>query len=874
MIKLIVLFYFLTAPALIATAQETDEDCWRCIHACSSEDHINAIEKCNAFLLERPGSFHKDLAAYLLASSYMQNNELRRALSTLKSANFENKILRAKTSGLIGDCYSDLGEYEEAIKSYLYAAEEELNSALTPTYLFKAHLCSKALGKDSDSQMYLHTIYNRFVEFSDLYQIEKYLSPNYGGNELPLPEFPAFSYEDVLGYGTINGKRIGKNAFEEVKANFVRQNAYASSPINSETEAWNYFIQNSILIKELDELNIAVSEKELMSYLLGEDDFPVLQEFLTNFNNSETDEFDKNILLDRINEFKTSEDAEIIKAWNESEEYYKNRRNQEKYEVIINRGIFYTKLEINNSIANKEKLANISYVLVPYDKIPDSDIQFSKGEVVDYIAKDNRNRDYKHEYKSREFAYKRFSISPVKEDTLSAMVILEELKNKFENATNDSIFVLEHSDAKFYSPYLIGHLPEDTKLPNGRSKHNTYPKQLESIVQRAEKGLVIGPYIQDGKVKIAKIKGFTSNLITARHILIGAPKEDTNATKEAKEKAEQILKKINHDNFEYNVEKYSEDPGSKYKGGIYADFQPAEMVEDFANYGKKAPIGQIGIVQTDFGFHIMEVLKRKPVKYPILAIIEQKIVISDANRKANAKSLTEFISQLKSELNSLQSKEEKTNHLNSFIKDNDFKTAIIMDHDPFLEGQTDGICNEVFKFMYTKGRKEFDVTETPLEDEFSFMVGIATGIFQSGDLNIPKAEYRLEGIKKSRVIKNNLSELNNINDIAEQQKTQVVITTISLDNPTLNDTDYEPIVAQSVFDTKNKGLIIVSGKKGVYFIQKNSFENKNSKLTFEEEKEVMYSQNTFDKFSLFINALQVRAQVINNLDLHRLRLRP
>jgi peptidyl-prolyl cis-trans isomerase SurA len=97
--------------------------------------------------------------------------------------------------------------------------------------------------------------------------------------------------------------------------------------------------------------------------------------------------------------------------------------------------------------------------------------------------------------------------------------------------------------------------------------------------------------------------------IQASHILIGYHDEEGNIdTAAAKIKAESVLAELNAGaSFEELVEKYSDDPGSKEKGGDLGYFERRMMVKEFDEVAFKMDIGEIaGPVQTNFGYHLIK----------------------------------------------------------------------------------------------------------------------------------------------------------------------------------------------------------------------------------------------------------------------------
>jgi len=115
---------------------------------------------------------------------------------------------------------------------------------------------------------------------------------------------------------------------------------------------------------------------------------------------------------------------------------------------------------------------------------------------------------------------------------------------------------------------------------------------------------------------IARFK--TQAQVRVSHILITAPKDASAADKtKAKQQAETLLAQVkaHPDQFAEIAQKNSQDPGSAAKGGDLGYFSRGMIAGgqafDDAAFGLKK--GEIsGIVQTDFGYHIIEATDVKP----------------------------------------------------------------------------------------------------------------------------------------------------------------------------------------------------------------------------------------------------------------------
>lgn len=115
--------------------------------------------------------------------------------------------------------------------------------------------------------------------------------------------------------------------------------------------------------------------------------------------------------------------------------------------------------------------------------------------------------------------------------------------------------------------------------------------------------------------------------VNVRHILItpedaDGDKVSTDEEKAAaKAKAEELLNQFLSDPSEQNfaslASEESEDPGSKEKGGLYEDVYPGQMVASFNDWcfdASRQP-GDTGIVETDYGYHIMYFVSQADTYY-------------------------------------------------------------------------------------------------------------------------------------------------------------------------------------------------------------------------------------------------------------------
>ncbi|WP_144107795.1 SurA N-terminal domain-containing protein [Paraburkholderia sp. BCC1886] len=134
--------------------------------------------------------------------------------------------------------------------------------------------------------------------------------------------------------------------------------------------------------------------------------------------------------------------------------------------------------------------------------------------------------------------------------------------------------------------------------------------------------------------------------VRASHILIAAPKDASAADKaKAKQKAEDLLAQIkaHPDQFAQIAQQNSQDPGSASKGGDLGYFgrgmiAGGQSFDDAVFALKKDEVS--GIVQTDFGYHIVKVTDVKPTVTKPFDDVKNQIA-TDVKAQQAAKALSD-----------------------------------------------------------------------------------------------------------------------------------------------------------------------------------------------------------------------------------------
>ena len=115
-------------------------------------------------------------AVYLYAGICELNlGNWNEAIGYLKSYNGRDKIMKARATACIGDAYTGLNDYAQAVK-YFEKAAATADNAFAATYLLKAGVAYEALGNYDAALKAYDTIKNDYPMSMEAMDIDKYIS--------------------------------------------------------------------------------------------------------------------------------------------------------------------------------------------------------------------------------------------------------------------------------------------------------------------------------------------------------------------------------------------------------------------------------------------------------------------------------------------------------------------------------------------------------------------------------------------------------------------------------------------------------------------------------------------------------------------------
>jgi len=609
--------------------------------------------------------------------------------------------------------------------------------------------------------------------------------------------------------GKINGENIEHTDFES-QVELYEQMSGSQNPNSGQTisDVWNRTVFITLLSQEEKKLGLVLPGKELNGVLFGSNP----PQWMTQaFTDPKTGLYNAEEAKQQFAQMKKNPtNPKVIQI---TEAYVKPTIDQElskKYQSLISGAIYVPHWMAAKMNADNNSIANINYVYVPYTSVKDTTIKISDDEINDYVQK--HSKEYEQKEETRSISFVKFDASPSQTDSAAVLSELNTLKPELQTTTDIKSFISTKGSAL---PYDESYVPKNSlKVPNA-----------DTIMHLAV-GQTFGPYLDNQNYVIAKMIGIRMMPDSAkcRHILIKT--EDKGqpvlADSIAKKRIDSISQAIAHGaDFNAMVLKYSDDDGSKTKGGEYTfpATQFSSISKEFAEtifYGKTGDKKTVHVSNDQYaGYHYIEVLEQKNIQPAYnVAYLAKPIVASPETINAASNAADQFaatsrnIDQFKA-----QAQKQKLTILDAQqIKENDYSAGAI------------GENRQLVKWIYTS--KVGEVSDPmSAQNGNAYVVAVVTAIQKAGLPDAATARPLVENIlinqKKAKQIIDSKIKGATLDAIAQSAGVSVQkADSISFRQPFLPNIGNEPKIAGASFNKniQSKVSAPIAGNSGVFVI--------------------------------------------------------
>lgn len=625
---------------------------------------------------------------------------------------------------------------------------------------------------------------------------------------------------DVL--GKVNGEKITREEFNDQLFVLQQQAEQQGQPkAGLEEQAWQLLVQSKLIKQQFEKMGFEMTEDYFWSQLQYDQMFAQQKQFFDEKGNFKTQELKK-----QIEEMKAAS-PEGYNQWLKTRKSVEYRLMARQVFANVSTGITTGKKEAEELMRERDQLADIDFVKIDYATyLQKNNIKVTTEDLANYI---NQHPVMFKAEESRNIGIVYFPSQPSSADDAAAQKEINKLfsvgtdasggSENFQNTKNDSMFVMANSDMPYNPQYV---------------KTNQLPQAIQAQLPTAAIGQTFGPYKEQNFYVVSKLLDKkTSDSTLSRHILIafkGSPAGEgvTRSKEQAKKLADSIgaVVKANPAKFTEFL-KLSNDPSSAAQGGSLGWTTPeTPFVPEFLKYLAENPKGATGVVETQFGYHIINIEDKKPgaMAYKVANLVKA-VKPSDATEAEVNKKASRFVQQVQGKsFNDFVNIAKKANY--QFSNPKQAKR---------FDGQLQGLGTEkdadILAWAFDKKREKGDTELFTVDGTGDKIVVYLNGKQEKGTADPESVRDQIEVVVKNKLaakkIIEKLGKPGNLDQVAKQFGATKQAAQVNLLNPSVAGS-MEPKVAGAAFGVK-KGQLSnpVEGGTGVYvLVKKNETTNK------------------------------------------------
>ena len=646
----------------------------------------------------------------------------------------------------------------------------------------------------------------------------------------------------------IKGKKISYMEFEGmVQKEIGSQNLDEAAREQVRQRVWNLLLQEKIMFEEYNSLGLSVSPEELFYAIKNTGPNSIMTQYFTNpqtgqvfeqFRDPVTGGLNSQRVINYIRQVLESDQAE---SWIPVERAVKMDRLESKYYNLIKAGLNPSTLQVNNQVADRNSVVSFNYVVKNYASIDDAEVEVKESDLKKFFSEHREEERFVQKESSRGIDYITFPVYPSENDVRAIEEELKDLKADFQKADDDTLFVNDYAD----TPFNVGYVKQ-SQLPVG----------FDSVMFFGPKDTVYGPYKENGFYNLTKVlrEKISSDSVKARHILLATQNPaDSNLLKDQLDSLRTAIQ--NGEDFGAVARKMSGDKASAQQDGDLGWFTEGRMVKPFNDACFNGEVGDMPIVVTQFGVHLIEITeKTKPTRKIQIATINREIRPSKATFDMVFNEASSF-SINNNNLEAFRSAGSKYSiQTAGYIRENDKSLNNLPSPRPLI------------RWVYAS---EKGAVSEPFEMDDMFVVACLTSIRPEGLLPFEEVKdmIRAEVLnqKKADYIKAQIKESDDLNQIASILGESIQnVEEVSFGAFSIPGIGPEAELLGTVFTLQpNEVSDPIAGQRGVYVVQLSKLNQKQdftAEMVTNDLQRGYQSRVDFETF----NALKDYAKIKDN----------
>ena len=610
---------------------------------------------------------------------------------------------------------------------------------------------------------------------------------------------------------TINGQDISREEFLQKVEATQRQLGANATNTQVMNRVWEQEVRKAVMQTQYDALGFSVEKDQMRD---------ILKTNLANnpdFKN-EAGVFDEGKLNEYIANLKETS-AVAYQQWIDYERDIASNALNQNYINMVKAGMIGTLAEGELQHKLEGEKVDIKFVQVPFSSIQDSTINVSTSDITNYI---NAHKKQYEVEESRDINYIEFKEVASLEDEKELEKELNRILvggEEYDNNTQQTVTIEPFSKIEDNEAFI--NLKSDIKLDNRFVKKSDLPATAADSIFNLNLGEVFGPYKDNGYYKISKVIAVTQlpDSVKARHILIpyvgsrSASAETVQTKAQAKTTADSIMNVVKARPSKFvDLLDFSADKVSNEKEGVLDWYTYNAMVPAFRDYTFENNTGDFGVVETPFGFHVIEILGQKNKQRAIkVGTIARLIEPSEAT-----------ISKVFRDAANFENDVEKGDFMET-AKTNNYDVRPV-NSIKVLDENIPGLGNQraIVRWAFEEDAEVGDVKRFPVSGGFA--IAQLTGKNKAGMMSSENASVTalpaIRKEKKAELIKNRISATTLDALASAEGQTVKTALALSMKTPTVTGAGREPRVVGTAFGLEvGETSKLIIGENGVYMIE-------------------------------------------------------
>jgi peptidyl-prolyl cis-trans isomerase D len=619
--------------------------------------------------------------------------------------------------------------------------------------------------------------------------------------------------------GKVNGEKITRDEYNDQLFVLQEQAKQQNQPATGlEEQAWQILVQSKLIKQQFEKMGFKMTDDFFWSQLQFD---PMFAQNQSNFD--EKGNFKLQEIKKQVEDLQATGQVEAFNQWMKTRKSIEYRMMYKQLSTSVNTGITVSKKEAQELMNERDQLADIDYVQIDYNGYnKKSPVKVTTEDLDNYIKR------FPIRYKTDPSVNLGVVYFPAKASVADENLIKKDVDKlfngtgaaagmeNFQNTTNDSMFVSLNSDAPFNSEFVGA---------------EQLPPTVGAWAKSAAVGQTFGPYKEQDVFIVSKLLGKTpSDSTLSRHILIafkGSPAGEgvTRSKEEAKKIADSIGAAVKANPAKFaDFLSLSNDPGSAAQGGSVGWTTPKtpfvpEFLSFLANNGK----GATGVVETQFGYHIINIEDKKSgsMTYKVANLVK-RIRASNATEADLDKKARRYIQQVDGKsFNEFVNIAKKSNFNYSNPKS-------VKRFDGQIQGLGTAKDEEIISWAFDKKREKGDTEFITVDGTGDKIVVFLNGRQEKGLTNGESLREQLEvTVRNEKIAKTIVEKLNqtkptSLDQVAKTFGVAKASGQVNLLNPQINGM-MEPKLAGAAFGiAKGKISNPIEGLTGVYMMIKKS----------------------------------------------------